>query len=71
MLTFEIRQKIRKNRRMLLTPLYSMAFCEAFSLRKKKRITEDKAVLSYNSGTSLISSVTSISRNCSLTNYDT
>ena len=56
---------------MLLTPLYSMAFCEAFSPRKKKRITEDKAVLSYNSGTSLISSVTSISRNCSLTNYDT
>ena len=71
MRTFEIRQKIRKNRRMLLTPLYSMAFCEAFSPRKKKRITEDKAVLSYNSGTSLISSVTSISRNCSLINYDT
>ena len=40
---------------MLLTPAYSMAFLELLACGEIKCFTEDKTVLSYNSGTSLIS----------------
>ena len=67
--TIEISHKIRKNHTLLLTQTYSMAFFRTFSLQRKKSITEDKTVLSY-SGTSLISSINSISHNYSLINSD-
>ena len=66
MLAIEIPHKIRKNRTMLLTPTYSMVFSELLACGEKKRITEDKTVLFYNSGASLIFSINSISHDCSL-----
>ena len=68
--TIKILHKISKNHTMLLTPTYSMAFFRTFSLSAKKNALWRIKLCYLNIVASLISSINSISRSCSLINFD-
>ena len=59
-----------KPRNVINSNIFHSIFRKFQPAEKKNCTTEDKTVLSCNTGTSLISSINSISRDCSLINYD-